>query len=444
MLWTLFVLAFLVTLNGFFAMSELAVVSARRATLKEWEEQGSRRARIALKLSEHSTRFLSTIQIGITLVGLLAGAEAGAHMAESVAQVLRQYALLAPYASSLSLILVVLPLTYFSLVWGELFPKRLALAHPERIACWIAPLVHRLSQLAAPLIWVLTQSTHLLAWIFRVRSEQRASVSEDEIRAMAAMGVDEGIIEQIEHEIVSQVFYLGDRQVSSLQTPRMNVVWLDIQDTPQKLYHKICRNMHSVYPVCEGRFDRVLGMVHIKDLLNTLLSQHELDLKSIMRPALIVPEQLHAYKLLAQFQQSKRHYGLVTDEYGTLTGIVTLNDLLEALVGDLEDNPALDAQCVSDEAGGWLIDGHYPFETLAEELKWQLPEAVFQLGFQTLAGFCLYQLEHVPKEGERFEWQGLKFEILKMDAHRIDRLRLTGEFVPEEETEEDAPDEPIA
>lgn len=331
-----------------------------------------------------------------------------------------------PHASQLSIPLVVLPLAYLSLVWGELFPKQVALAQPETVARLLAPMVVFLSHLAAPVIAILSFSTRALAKLFGINPDKRKQVSEDEIRALVALGADEGVIEQIERELVTQVFYLGDRRVNGLQTPRLQVVWLDIHDSPEQLQHKILHNMHSVFPVCEGSIDQVLGVVHIKDLLAASLDQRSLDLKTLLRPVLIIPEQLPAYKLLEQFQQSRIHYGLITDEYGIITGIITINDLLEALVGDLEDNPNQDPDLLQREDGSWLVNGNYLFASLAEKLDWNLSDALLRAGFQTLAGFCLYQLEHLPQTGESFIWQDLRFEIVDMDGNRIDKVLIQG------------------
>lgn len=416
------IIVLLISLNGIFAMAELAVLSAHKSNLRKLADQGDHKAHLALELSNHPTHFLSTIQIGISLVGLLAGIETGARLTDSVSRGLETLPALAPYSDYLAVPLVLLPLVYVSLVWGELFPKQVALAHPETVARLLAPMITLLSHLVAPIITLLSFSTRTLARIFGLNEHTRKHVSEDEIRALVALGADEGVIEQIERELVAKVFHLGDRRVNALQTPRLQIVWLDINDSSDKIRHKIRHNMHAVFPVCEGEIDKVLGIVHIKDLLTAILSDHELNVRTLIRQVLIVPEQLPAYKLLEQFQQSRIHYGLVTDEFGVISGIITINDVLEALVGDLEEEPGLAPDLLQREDGSWLVDGDYVFENLAKTLNWRLSDDLHNAGFQTLAGFCLYQFEHLPGVGESFIWQNFRFEVLDMEGNRINKI----------------------
>lgn len=422
----------LLVLNGVFAMSEIAIISARKTRLQQLADEGSGSAAAALELAAHPDRFLSTVQIGITLIGILAGAFGGAALAEDVVPLFNAVPFLRPYSHALAVGLVVLATTYFSLVIGELVPKRLALLQPERIAALIAPPMRTLSRLTSPAVKVLSVSTNTILRLLGVRSTMEQPVTEEEIKSMVAQGAQAGMIEEAEREIVESVFRLGDRQVDELMTPRTAVVWLDINDPPELIEQEIIASNHSRFPVCDGELDEVLGVVSGKDLLVRKLKDEPLELRPLLQRPLMVPETLPALRLLERFKQTGMHLALIIDEYGGVEGLVTINDILEAIVGDVPDlNEPEEPMAVQREDGSWLIDGLIPIHEFEEML--QVNTFADEGDFLTLGGFVLDQLGRIPSAGDHFTWGKMRFEIMDMDGHRIDKVLLS--FLDQEKTD---------
>lgn len=413
----------LMLLNGVLAMYEIAVVAARRPRLQHLAASGNRGASFALELVGAPSEFLSTIQVGITLVGILAGAIGGATLAEPLAEALSPFALIAPYGRPLAFGLVVVVITYLSLVIGELVPKRIALARAERIACALARPMRFLVRLARPVVRLLSGSTDLALRALHIRPSEEPPVTEEEIRFMIQAGTRAGVFEEAEQRMVTEVFRLADRRVASLMTPRTDIVWLEVDDSTEEIARKIAEAEHSRFPLCEGGLDHPLGFVRAKDLLVRSLSGQPLDLRALMRPPLFVPESQRGLRLLELFRQSRTHLALVVDEYGGIQGLVTVNDILEAIVGEMPSRAEHDEPlAVQREDGSWLLDGMLPVDDFKHLLHIErLAEEEIAL-YETLGGFVMTRLGRIPNAGDHFHWRGLRFEVVDMDGLRIDKV----------------------
>jgi putative hemolysin len=417
------VILLLIILNGVFAMSEIAVVSARKTRLEQWANEGDGKARAALELANAPNQFLATIQIGITLIGILAGAFGGATIARAIAVGLDEIPIVAPYSRPVSLAIVVLIITFLSLIVGELVPKRLALNSPERIASTMATPMRALARLASPVVYVLDLSTDAILRVLGMRPVVEPPVTEEEIRALIAQGTQAGMFEEAEQEMVERVFRLGDRRVSAVMTPRTEIVWVDSEAPLEEIQQTIAQSTHSRILVAQGSLDDVLGVVHAKELLLPLLRGEPLDLTAILRQPLYVPESMRALEVLELFKQSATHIALVIDEYGGVQGLVTPSDILEAIVGDLpEPGEQVDPLAVQREDGSWLLDGMLSIDDFKELFHLgRLPDED-QGVYQTLAGFVIMQLGRIPAVSDHFEWGGLRIEVVDMDGNRVDKV----------------------
>lgn len=413
----------LIVANGLFSMSEIAIISSRKARLLHWANEGNRKARTALELARSPNRFLSTVQIGITLVGIFAGAYGGATVAGSLSTWFQKMPYLAPYSETLGLVLVVLAITYLTLVIGELVPKRLALGHAERIASAVAQPMRALSILASPAVHLLSGSTDLILRLLRVRPTAEAPITEEEIRLLIDQATRAGMFHEAEREMVEGVFRLGDRRISVLMTPRPEMVWLDIEENPEEIRRKITESVHSRFPVGQGSLDQLLGVVETKDLLVRCLSGLPIDLKAVMKRPLFVPEGMPALQVLELIRQSRVHIALVIDEYGGTQGLVTHHDILEAIVGEVPSvGEVREPLAVERKDGSWLVDGMLPVDRLKEIFHISaLPEENRGI-YHTLGGFVMNQMGRVPSAGQSFEWSGLLFEVMDMDGRRVDKV----------------------
>jgi putative hemolysin len=412
---------FLILLNGFFAMSEMAVVSARKIRLQQMAEEGRRGAAAVLALQEDPSRFLSTVQIGITLIGVINGAVGGATLAERLSPVLEAIPALAGYGETLSIALVVMIITYLSLIVGELVPKRMALNKAEVIACFAAPIMRSLSRATAPLVWLLGASTEAMLKLLRVPERAEQMVTEEEVKSLIAEGTASGVFDPGEKRMIEGVMRLADRTVRSLMTPRPEVMWLDIDDEHENIKREIREAGHSRFPVCRGDFDDVMGVVHTKDLLNSLLQGGNFDLRAVVRDALIVHDGTEVMRLLELFKQSGEHMAIVVDEYGTVEGIATLTDVLEGIAGELPDDGGEDSDIVRREDGSLLIDGMMAVEEVEAHLGLKSLRDE-DSGYHTLAGFLLFKLGRIPTAGEYADHDGYRFEVVDMDGRRIDKV----------------------
>ncbi len=409
--------------NGVLAMSEIAIVSARKARLQELAEDGDRRAQIALDLANEPTRFLSTVQIGITLVGILAGAVGGATIAKELGGLLSRIPLLAPYGEAIALGIVVLAIAYLSLVIGELVPKRLALANSDRVATRVAVPMRRLSTLAGPVVRLLSASTEAVLRLLGVRPSPEPPVSEDELKIMLAEATEEGVFEPSEEDMVRRVFRLGDRRVSALMTHRTDIAWLDIVDPPQEWISIITSSGYTRFPVARESLDNILGVVQAKDLLIRKLVDGPADLKPLLSPPVFVPESAPALELLSLFRESRQSMALVIDEYGGLEGLLTVYDVLEAIVGDLpEEGEAYQPEAVERRDGSWLVDGMLPIDEFREILDIDELPGEARGRFDTLGGFVMAFLGRIPSAADHFEWNDWCFEVMDMDGHRVDKI----------------------
>jgi putative hemolysin len=419
----LLVILVLISANGLFAMAELALLSARKPRLRHRAQGGDQAARIALELAEDPNRFLSTVQVGITLVGTLTGVFGGATLAEELARHLARHGTLAPYAETISLVMVVVGISYTTLVLGELVPKRLAMCYPERLATLLAWPLHAVSMLGVPLVRILSASTSLVLWVLRARPSSEPAVTEDEIKALVREGARLGVFEHAEQEMVQRVFRLGDRRVGALITPRTEVVWIDVHDPPDVVRRKVAQSPHSRFPVCEGDLDHVLGIVHAKDLLARGFVGKPFDFRGILTVPLFVYEGTPGLKVLEMFKTSQTHVALVLDEYGSVEGLVTASDFLEAIVGQFSrGNGEEEAQAIRRPDGSWLVDGIVAIDEFADLVEGpRLPNG----DFETLAGFVITRLGRIPTVGDAFVWEGRRFEVVDMDGNRVDKVLVT-------------------
>ena len=423
--WEILIVILLLLANGVFAMSEMAIISARKSRLQERANRGDARARAALELANTPHRFLSAVQIGITLIGILAGAFGSATIAETLAAGLKRIPLLAPYDHPIAVGIVVVCTTYLFMVIGELVPKRLALNNPERIARAVAGPMRGLSTIAGPAVRLLTGSTDLVVRLLGVRPSTEPPVTGDEIEVLIEQGTQAGVFEEAEQDMMTSVLRLGDRSISTMMTPRQDIAWLDVDDPPDEIRRKITESTHSRFPVGHGSLDVILGIVHAKDLLVSSLCGQPTDLKATMQRALFVPEAKPALQVIELFRESRTHIALVIDEYGGLLGLVTINDILEGIVGDMPmAGETVEPSAIQREDGSWLLDGLLSLDELQEILQIELPE-VTRGYYQTLGGFVMTHLGRIPMSADHFEWGRFRFEVVDMDGHRVDKVLVT-------------------
>lgn len=408
----------LILLNGLFSMSEIALVSARKARLEIDERKGKKSAQTALKLANNPDKFLSTIQIGITLIGILTGLFSGEAFAHELANSLSSINWLQPYTLTVSKIIIVVTVTYLTLVLGELVPKRIGMGFAEKVAVLVAKPMNALSSVTAPIVWILTKSTTLIIRLFGLDKIEESKVTEEEIRAIVKEGFDGGEVQEVEQDIVERVFSLGDRDVGSIMTHRSELIWMDIKETPEQIREKVKNNLYNIYPVASQKFDNIVGVVYLKDLFGQIDSP-DFELSQAIRPAQFVPENQSVYNALEQFKTARVTYGLVTDEFGGIQGIVTLKDIMEALIGQvLEQDEELEIKERRD--GTWLVDGQYSFYNFLEHFD--LESLYAEHDYNTLSGLILEELERVPKTGDKLIWKDFEFEIIDMDKARIDKV----------------------
>jgi putative hemolysin len=413
------ILTLLIIVNGLFVMSEIALVSARKARLETMANKGDAKAKAALTLAENPEKFLSTAQIFITLIAILTGVYSGERFGKLLQPHIEDITFLKPYAATISTVIIVIIVTFLSIIFGELIPKRLGMLRAEKIARVVAGPMNVLSSITYPIVWVLSKISYLFFKLFNVKTSNDNSVTEEEIKAMITEGSEHGAIEEEEKEIIERVFHLGDRNITSLMTHRTDIEWLNANDTVQQVKDKFEDIIYSSYPVCEETIDTIKGIINIKDLLK---APSTTLLKDISKPALFVPENNTAYQLLEKFKVTKIHSCFIVNEYGTLEGMITLNDILEAIVGDVPQTGQDEYEIVERADGTFLVDAQIPFYdflTRFEKTEWMNED---EHDFDTLAGFVLHELEHIPATGEVFEWRGFTVEIIDMDGQRIDKL----------------------
>jgi putative hemolysin len=417
------IILLLIFLNGVFSMSEIAIISARKARLLQMVEEGDKKAGVALDLANAPNMLLSTVQIGITLVGVLSGAFGGATLAGEFAEFFNRFSFIYPHGESVSLGVIVLCITYLSLVIGELVPKRIALNHPERIASRAANPMRILAGIAAPAVHLLSASTEMVLKVLRFKLSEEPPVTEEEIKILIEQGTLAGVFEAAEQDMMSRVLRLGDRRVGALMTPRKKIIWLDVNESVERNRRKMIKSIRSRFPVCQGRLSNLLGVVHVKDLLTRCLSGRALDIRSGLQQPLFVLESSHVLRVMELFKESGIQMALVVDEYGTIEGLVTLTDILECIIGDI---PSLDdtgqPSIVERDDGSWLVDGMIAVDELREFLNvGRFPDE--NTGdYETFGGFVMNVLKRIPRAGDHFECCGYRFEVVDMDGHRVDKV----------------------
>ena len=416
----IFILLLLIFLNSLFVMSEIALISARRTRMEGLANKGDEKAKAALSLIDHPEKFLSTAQIGMTGIAILTGVYSGEKFGDSLKSFITDnIPTLTKYAETISTSLVVVLVTFLTIIFGELIPKKLGLMRAEKIARVAAGPMNLISKAVYPFVWMLSGITNLIFKMFGIKKHSDNAITEEEIKAMISEGSEHGSIDEDEKDIIERVFHLGDRNITSLMTHRTEIVWLDINDTVQEVKAKLNDIVFSTYPVCDGIVDEIKGLVYVKDLVK---ASPETKLQSLLKPALFVPENNKAYQLLEKIKTSKIHSCFIVNEYGTLEGMITLNDIMEAIVGDVPQIGQEEYEIVKREDGSFLIDAliqFYDFLSYFDRADW-MNEGEHE--FDTLAGFVLHELEHIPKTGESFEWKDFQFEIIDMDGQRIDKI----------------------
>jgi putative hemolysin len=419
-------LAVLILLNGLFAMSELAIATSRKSRLQQLSDDGNRRAAAALKLAEHPNSFLATVQIGITLIGIVTGFFGGAALSASVARQLERIPQIAPYSETLAIVLVVGLVTYLSLLVGELVPKRLALQSPERIAMLVSLPMTALSRVTSPIVNFLGISSEFILRVLGVRHADDPPITEEEIEILLQEGAAAGVFAPAEHEMVEGIFDLGDRQARELMTPRYRLVALDVDDPLEANFRKMAEAPHQTFPVYEGDLDRLIGMAPVKTLWAASVNNEPIDLRGLAEPALIVPESMPALEVLERFRDRASNAAMVVDEYGGIQGLVTLHDLLEAITGDLEVSQRQSGEVVRRADGSWLLDGALPVHEVRDVLEIDEPLPGEENGdYETLGGFIMFRLERIPDIGDATDWERHRFEVVDMDGRRVDRVLVT-------------------
>lgn len=413
------IVLFLIILNGVFSMSEISLISARKNRLETAAKKGNNSAKVALELANSPNKFLSTVQIGITLIGILTGIFSGDKITADVKFFIEGFTSLKPYADSLSVVLVVVVLTFFSLVLGELVPKRIGLNHPEKIAKAVAVPMKVISIITAPFIWLLTISTEFLLKVLMIKPSSDGKVTEEEIKAIIKEGTEGGEVQEIEQDIVERVFHIGDRKVNSLMTHRKSVVFLPVDADKTQVTELMLKELHSVYPVYGENYDDIVGCVNLKNIFANI-NKNSFNLPDIVTEAPFMMEQTTAYKALETFKKSGIHYAFVSDEYGVFQGIITLNDILEALVGNASDFYKEDFQLIEREDGTWLVDGHYSLHDFLTYFEFD--ELINDYDVTTVSGLIMTELSRIPKQGEKLNWNGLELEVIDMDGVKIDKV----------------------
>ena len=420
----------LIILNGLLALSELALVSARKTRLERLAKEGDEKARLALELAESPESFLSAIQIGITFIGILAGAFGGATIAEILTQYFAFFPLIAPYSKTVSVAIVVVGITYLSVIIGELVPKRIALNHPEKLARLVAGPIKGLSWLTHPLVLLLNGSTNLMLRLFRVKPSAEPLVTEEEIKLLIDKGTQAGTFQEFEQDTIERVFRLADRRVAYLMTPRADIVWLNLNESQEETKRKIVEHKYSFYPVVQDTLDNVVGVIRTKELLT--MEGKPFNLKDVCRKPLYVSEATPAVKVMELFKKTGVHIALVVDEYGEILGLVTFDDILESVFEDIEDAAEGEKEILEREDGSWLIAGSLPLDEFMDYMEVGELGDEDETGMNTVGGFVMAKIGTVPLEGQHFIWRDLRFEVVDMDGRRVDKILVSR--IPNEET----------
>lgn len=418
----LLVILLLILINGVFSMSEIALVSARRNRLNYAAQRGSRGAKIAIQLQSSPSKLLSTVQIGITLIGLLTGIYSGEKITEDMERNIMAIPALAPYAETLGVIVVLIIITFFSLVLGELVPKRLGLTFPESIATMMSLPMKIIAIVMAPFIWLLTVTTELFIKLFRIKPSTESKVTEEEIKAIVKEGMEHGSVQEIEQDIVNRVFSVGDRSVSSLMTSRKKMTALDLTETREDVKKLVSHDLHNFYPVYDTEKQDIVGIVSLKKLFAEIDAE-DFNMSHIVAEPSYISENASAYQALEQFKESNIHYALVIDEYGSTQGIITMSDILEALVGDISEFYSEEFLFEERDDHSWLVDGHFPLPDFLS--RFGMEDHIKDYEANTVGGLIIHELGRLPKQTEKLRWEHFEFEVMDMDGPKIDKILVT-------------------
>jgi putative hemolysin len=415
----LLIIVLLILLNGVFSMAEIAMVSARKSKIDTAAKRGDKSAKLVQETINSPNKFLSTVQIGITLIGILTGIFSGEKMTMDIQHFFQSFESIAQYSHFLAVTSVVIIITFFSLVLGELVPKRIGLTNPEAIAKTMVRPMLIISKITAPFVWLLTVTSDVLIKILQIKPSAEGKVTEEEIKAIIQEGTEGGEVQEIEQDIVERVFHLGDRKISSLMTHRNDVIFLQVDDTAMEVRASVEKEMHSVYPVFNEEHEHIIGVVLLKDLFKHI-GDTNFNLKNLLHKPQFLLESISAYEALVHFKDTKTYYGVISDEYGQIQGIVTLNDLLQALVGDFNDFYAEEFEFMQREDGSWLIDGQYPLTEFFRHFG--LEDNSKDVDFSTIGGLVMNECRTVPYTGQKITWLNFEMEVVDMDGARIDKL----------------------
>jgi putative hemolysin len=419
MILELFIIIGLILLNGIFSLSEIAIVSSRKARLEMLKKKGHKGAQVALELAHEPTRFLSTVQIGITLIGILTGLFSGAEIASALGRWIATFPLLSNYATIIATGIVVLIVTYFTLIFGELIPKKIGLSNPEKISSVMAVPMSIISSISKPFVSLLSSSTHLIFRLLNIKPDDQG-VTEEEILALVEEGTNTGSVEEIEQDVLENIFHLGDKNLESIMTHISDVIMLDATATKEEVLDVFRKHRYSIYPVFQKDRENIIGIISIKDIL-ACLDEQKFSVGEMVKPIHFFPEYTKSYKVLETFMDSKTHHGFIVNEFGSLLGLVTMNDLLHDLVGNISQEESISYEFIQREDGSWLVDGLYPYVDFLKEFDLD-PEISEDADFNTMAGFMIYNLKKMPTTGEHFEWREFRFEVIDMDKRRIDKI----------------------
>jgi putative hemolysin len=415
------ILIFLTFLNGFFALAEISIISVRKGRVEQKVRQGSKNARVLLELIQQPEGFLSAVQVGITLIGIVSGAYGGAALSDDVRTLLLGVPLLAPYADTLAIVLVIGTITYFSIVIGELIPKTLAIGNAEAIALAVAPVIKVFTTLTLPLVKVLSASTNAVIRVFGIRQDREETISEEDLRQIIKTAGKQGVLAKEETELHQNIFHYTEQKARNLLTYRRDVEWIDINDSPQDIKTLIHNSAHSKFPVADGAFDNIVGLITAKDYYEHVLAGKQ-NLREIIQPPLYVSETMYAHSILNLFKKRKQYLGIVVNEFGSPKGIITLHDILEAIVGDLPDeDDTQEPDIIRRDDNSYLVNGSITIYDLNRELRWELIARGSE-NYTTLAGFIIDFLDHLPVTGEKFEHNGHEIEVVDLDGIKIDKV----------------------
>lgn len=417
------VIFILILVNGLFAMAEIAIVSARKSRLQHMADQGDVKAKKALELANNPNRLLSTVQIGITFVGIFAGAFGAETLAKPISLLISPVPIIGNYGDQIAFLMIVSIITYLSLVVGELVPKRIALTNPEKIASLVSFPIQAISSISKPLIDVLSVSTEWVLRVFGVKTPPDLPISEEEVKFLIREGARVGIFNLAERDIVERTFRLADQKVNMLMTSRNEIVWLNLDSSESDLRKKIAHSAYSYLPVCHGKLDKVMGVIRTKELLTHFLETDTLDVTKLMHKAIFLPESTNALNVLELFKKSGVHVAMIVDEYGNIIGLISITDILEALVGDIPTiDEVEDRTIVERKDGSWLVDGLTPVDELKDYFKLRKIPDEKNGQFQTIGGFVMYKLGRIPVAGDTFDLDTLRVEVIDMDGNRVDKL----------------------